>query len=218
MTGGRVRWAAEDHKEAAEVRREKRWAALPHLLSPWRHMAELRRPRPSTSVGTPAERADRIVALCASAAGDHGAGPQPPERRHQQGGRHRTGGGGAHARKRRRGASPARAATLRGTGQRLPQDQYGKQCPARAFDPSSQRCAPECDTDSPLPLGGGGYGREQRAAEPAQTRIEPTGTDNSPAQAIANTTPRQQQRGHHSTETDRESEEEQFDCSSAGSA
>ena len=58
MTGGRVQWAEEGQEETDVARREKRWAALPHLHTPWRGPSgRRRRPRPPPP-STAAARAD----------------------------------------------------------------------------------------------------------------------------------------------------------------
>ena len=101
MTGGRVQWAEDRQEKTDATRREKRWAALPHLHTPWRSSAvRRRRPRPPPP-STAAARADAVGSLCRRAARERRAtreaarwppAAQPP----RGGGRQGAGGGGAH--------------------------------------------------------------------------------------------------------------------------
>jgi hypothetical protein len=106
MTGGSAQWAEEGQEETDGARREKRWAALPHLHKPWRGPTGRRRwPRPPPS-GTAAARADAVGSLCQRAA--HGrrtareAVRWPPAAQPPRGGGRRGAGGGGGS-----GGSPA---------------------------------------------------------------------------------------------------------------
>lgn len=100
MTGGNAQWTEEGQEETDDARREKRWAALPHLHKPRRGPTGRRRRPRSLPTGTAAERADAVGSLCQRAAQVRRAAraavqwppaAQPPRGR----GRRMAGGGGS---------------------------------------------------------------------------------------------------------------------------
>ena len=195
MTGGRARWTEEGQAEADDTRREKRWAALPHLHAPRRGPPGRRRrprlPRP----GTAATRADEIGPLCLRAARAARAAVHwpPMARPPREGGRRRATGDG----------SPPQSEAgrqVRGDLQGGDARRESTAHPAEGARRNATQTAP--------PLGGAEIDASSGRRRPARRRHEPTSEDDGPAQAIANTTPRQQQRGNNSRETDGESEGE----------
>jgi hypothetical protein len=212
MTGGNAQWAEEGQEETDDARREKRWAALPHLHKPRRGPTGRRRRPRSLPTGTAAERADAVGSLCqraaqvrraAGAAVQWPPAAQPPRGR----GRRMAGGGGSppptHGQRAddevTRGGPPTANRQVRGGTQDYDARRGPTAYPAVGTHRNATQAAPpqgEAETDA-------SSGRQR----PAQRRHEPTGRDDGPAQAIANTTPRQRQRGNNNRNNG-ESEEE----------